>query len=154
MWFPASLTLLLQHLYLSAYINTIHIFIRKGIGIPALFLKNEINSGAVASIINALELSGTPEAQKALISIIRGNHQLPLDRIRAIVALGGIQNPTTNTLNTLWNQVGKRATPLSIEMSNTAALALRNISKALKVKNPTLSMKINSRLAEYSRNKE
>jgi len=140
-------------------INQLHLlrdyfsfFPEKALEIPALFLKKKVNSGTAASVINALELSGTTEAQKALISIMWDSYQLPLNRIRAIIALGGIQDPAEYTLNALWGQIEKKGTDsLSIELSNTAALALKNISNALKVKKPDLSMKINSRLSKYSR---
>lgn len=136
-------------------INEIHLlrdylcsFPEEASEIPALLLKKDINSGAAASIINALELSGHPEAQKALVSVMQDNHQLPLNRIRAIVALNGIQEPTGEALNALWDQFETRSNSLSLEMSNTAALALGSISNTLKDEDPDLSMEINFHLAE------
>ena len=85
-----------------------------------------------ADLYLALELAGTPAAQTALASVLADTSWSPLDGMRAIVALGGVQTPTPDTLSALWDialsgaDYGDRK-----DLPSTAALALGSIGRTL-----------------------
>ena len=92
----------------------------------------ELTDRTRADLYLALELAGTPAAQTALTSVMADSSWSPLDGMRAIVALGGVQAPTPDTLSALWDialsgaEYGDRR-----DLPSTAALALGSIGRTM-----------------------
>ena len=85
-----------------------------------------------ADLYLVFELAGTPSAQVALSSVVTDERWMQTDRMRAIVALAGITDPTEGTIDVLWStaQLG----PASREhgqVAGTAVLALGSLGKSL-----------------------
>jgi len=56
-----------------------------------------------ADLYLAFEQAGTKSAQAAMTSVITDTSWTTKDALRAIVALGGVDHPSSDTLSTLWN---------------------------------------------------
>jgi HEAT repeat protein len=85
-----------------------------------------------ADIYLAFELAGSPEAQMALASIMLDSSWTPEDGIRAIVALGGVADPTAETMIALWDTANSGLTGGGRDdMPGTAALALGSLGQGL-----------------------
>lgn len=86
-----------------------------------------------ADIYLAFELAGTPASQAALVSVLADSNWPPADAMRAIVALGGMSEPTDDTLATLW---GLALSDLDAtdrrDLPGTAALAIGSIGNSLR----------------------
>jgi hypothetical protein len=81
------------------------------------------------------ELAGSPEAQTALVSVVNDPSWSPLDAMRAISALGAVEEPTDETLSTLWGvALGGSSNDDRRHIAGTAALALGSIGKGFRVK--------------------
>lgn len=87
--------------------------------------QDDLSDRTRADLYLALELAGTEAAQSALVAVLTGEQWDQRDAIRAIVALGGIKNPSDQTLTTLWQTVEDRVDP---DLASTATLALGNIA--------------------------
>jgi len=86
-----------------------------------------------ADLYLAFELAGTPEAQAALASVVTDASWSPQDGMRAIVALGGVANPTAETLSVLWDAARGGLTGSDRDdLPGTAALALGNLGRGLR----------------------
>ena len=100
-------------------------------------------------LIHSLELAGTPEAQKALTSIMNDSQHTDTNRTRAIVAANGLKKPTPHLLSSLWSMhqkgQGSQATTGQKSRASTALLALGAIQKANK-KASQLKQQIRSQL--------
>jgi hypothetical protein len=85
--------------------------------------------GAAALLLHALELAGTPEAQDALLDVAEGGGQARRNRIRALVALNGVEAPTADTLERLERDArgagGERSGVASTALLALGALAPR-----------------------------
>ena len=85
-----------------------------------------------ADIYLAFELAGTDSAQSALVSVINDNSWSTRDALRAIVALGGVKQPSDNTVATLWNTA--QSSPYdgdSADRASTATFALGSLGKTM-----------------------
>lgn len=76
------------------------------------------------TLILALEDIGSVEAQEALASILSAATQRRMDRLRAAMALGAVESPGEASLASLWAVSRQRSDPRSVDVSNTALLAL------------------------------
>jgi len=85
-----------------------------------------------ADIYLAFELAGTDSAQSALVSVINDNSWSTRDALRAIVALGGVKQPTDNSVESLWNTA--QSSPYdsdSADRASTATFALGSLGKTM-----------------------
>ena len=105
--------------------------------VPALLRSGSVSSDASAGLILGLERAATPEAQATLATIADDPLQRHLDRLRAVVANGAISTPTNATLGHLWGLSATRADPASVDLANTALLALGVSAGNLRVTAPT-----------------
>ena len=137
-------------------VNYLNAFPQEALKIPSLLLYGGIDSNIAAIIINALELSGTSEAQKVLASIMNGLIQTSMNNIRAIIALGGVAEPIQTTLDSLWLCVETRGDDLLDDKSNTALLALGVLGNTLRKNGgeeySILADKLRSKLDESANN--
>ncbi len=86
-----------------------------------------------ADLYLAFELAGTPEAQAALASVAADASWSAQDGMRAIVALGGVADPTAETLSALWDAArGGLTGGGRDDLPGTAALALGNLGRGLR----------------------
>ena len=92
--------------------------------LPALLRADAVSDGTAASVLRKLEVVGTPRAQAALVRVAGDEGQSAMDRTRALVALGGLTEPTPETLAALGKVFRLRGTPAERDRSNTAVLSL------------------------------
>lgn len=83
-----------------------------------------------AALINALQLAGTPAAQEALGWILAGEDFGRTNRLRAVLALGGLQRPTSAALDGLWSATSQRSSDEAEELADTCLLALGALAPA------------------------
>lgn len=103
--------------------------------LPPLILEalktQQLSDRTRADLYLALELAGTSSAQQALIEVISDESWQLKDGMRAIVALGGVKQPTPDTIRALW-EVGQTGSGGERQrMANTATLALGSIGNTL-----------------------
>ena len=93
-----------------------------------LMKEQELTDPTRADLYLVFELAGSPEAQAALGSELADPTWTPLDTMRAIVALGGVKNPTGATLTALWDtaQSGEQGGAQG-NLPGTAVLALGSL---------------------------
>lgn len=92
----------------------------------------ELTDRTRADLYLVLELVGTPESQRALASVLLDESWSPMDAMRAIVALGGVTEPTPDTLSVLWDIALSGATyGERRDLPSTAALALGSIGNTM-----------------------
>ena len=93
----------------------------------------ELSEQTRADLYLAFELAGTPASQAALASVLLDNSWPPMDAMRAIVALAGVDEPTEDTLATLW---GLARTDLAgtdrRDLPGTAALAIGSLGSGMR----------------------
>ena len=85
-----------------------------------------------ADLYLAFELAGTDSAQSALVSVINDTSWSTRDALRAIVALGGVKQPSDVTVSALWNTA--RSQPYdsdSTDRVSTATFALGSLGKTM-----------------------
>lgn len=89
-----------------------------------------------AWLIHLLERSGTPQAQEALVMVMDDPYYRAWNRVRAIVALGGVENATDEAIASLINISQNRDDVDTADMANAALLALGSIGKSLAESDP------------------
>jgi HEAT repeat protein len=94
----------------------------------------EFNDRTRADLYLALELAGTVEAQTALSSVVSDDSWSVRDGMRAIVALGGMQNPSSETLDVLWDTVEYNERK---ELASTATFALGALGNGMNAEQNT-----------------
>lgn len=105
--------------------------------LPELLLETmrttELDDRTRADLYLAFELAGSQAAQAALTEVLFDVNWSPQDALRAIVALGGVTQPTDDSLATLWTlahtdlaDTGRRDLP------GTAALAIGSLGSTLR----------------------
>jgi hypothetical protein len=77
-----------------------------------------------SALINVLERSGTPQAQKVLRDIAQSEEFDYMNHLRAFIAMGGLAEPTDESIDFLWKMYEKRDTPTDKDLSNTSLLSL------------------------------
>ncbi len=95
---------------------------------PAMLLvilqQQELQDRTRANLFLAFELGGTEAAQEVLCQVATGDTWRSGDRTRALVALGGLTQPTNASLSALWATTRDRTNKQTSDHANTAALAL------------------------------
>lgn len=84
-----------------------------------------------ADVFLAFELGGTEVAQQALAQVAAANEWRAADRLRAVIALGGVEQPSAATLDALWQTTQRRQDPTGRELADTALLALGALGSSL-----------------------
>ena len=98
----------------------------------AAMRKQELNDRTRADLYLVLELAGSPQSQAALRSVIDGDGWTTTDGQRAVIALGGMAAPTTETIAALWKLArGADANSGRSELAGTATLALGSLGQHL-----------------------
>lgn len=82
------------------------------------------NNDANRMVIGILEKIGSADAQSALSTIMKDKDIIETNRIRAIVALNGVEKPSDHTVDTLINQAAIRDNKDDNIIANTSLLAL------------------------------
>ena len=100
--------------------------------IPGMLLAGDIGDGAAAVVALALENTGTPQAQRALGAIARDPRQRHMDRLRAVMASAGLDEPRDESIADLWALASTRVDERSTDVSNTAHLALGALASTLR----------------------
>ena len=97
-----------------------------------LMQSEELTDRTRADLYLALELAGNEPAQAALTSVIGNSAWSTRDSMRAIVALGGVDDPTPETIAALWT-TAQSVAPSSdgLDVASTATLALGNLGQAM-----------------------
>ena len=81
-----------------------------------------------SKLINVLETSGTSEAQNVLKKIVQSEDVAHMTHVRGVVALGGIEKPTEETIDFLWEMYDNTDNENSKDLSNTSLLSLGILS--------------------------
>ncbi|NNF99036.1 MAG: hypothetical protein HKM93_06635 [Desulfobacteraceae bacterium] len=119
--------------------------------IPALIAQHHLTDHTAADLIHLLEQAGHDEAQTALVTLMNESTADHLNRIRATVALGGLDEPSLAALNGLWQRFGDRSDPIAKDLSNTAILSIGSIAARQRIPDPdsygTLSDQLENSLA-------
>ncbi len=96
-----------------------------------------IKGGTAALLIHAMERAGTPEAQEALVMIMEDPSSFRhWNQIRAIVALGGVETATDEALTALLNISRNRVEGETLDLSNTALVAVGSIGSTFRDSDP------------------
>jgi hypothetical protein len=99
--------------------------------VPAVLQAGAGSLDGSDALIRGLEEIGTGAAQEALLAIPSDGSLRHTDRLRAIIALGGVESPTEAAFAGLWALAGQRSDPASLDLSNTALLALGSAGSRL-----------------------
>lgn len=93
--------------------------------------EGELEDRTRADLYLVFELAGTPDAQEALCRVVREPTWTQTDGNRALIALGGVANPTETSLQTLWDTARSRSSSSAADLANTASLALGSIGNRM-----------------------
>ncbi len=99
-------------------------------------ISNRESDNLNLTLIHILELSGSDKAQKSLLKILDGTNFNHIDSVRSAIALGGIKNPTKETINkmfAIYNNTSKADTN-GVEKSGSTIMALGIMSKNIEHK--------------------
>lgn len=110
--------------------------LRADAALPAFLLEimqsEELTDRTRADLYLALELAGTEPAQAALASVIGNPAWSTRDSMRAIVALGGVDDPSPATVASLWTTAqGLAPGSNGLDLASTATLALGNLGQVM-----------------------
>lgn len=100
--------------------------------LPTRLMDAELGDFVAAGLTHALELAGNESCQDALREVFSGSDFPHANRVRAIVGLGGVENPTPASIEALWQAGEYRGTSEMGDLSNTALLALGNLGNNLR----------------------
>ncbi len=81
-----------------------------------------------AALISVLQRAGTPQAQQSLQTIADSDDYTEINRVRALISLGGIDHPTAQSVVFLQETSGRRETAQQRTFSNVALLSLGRIA--------------------------
>lgn len=132
-------------------IHRLRDLVRGDATLPAALLAHmqseELTDRTRADLYLVLELAGTDAAQSALSSVVAGSAWSSRDSMRAVVALAGVANPSSETVATLWNAA--QTNPSSEEgrqLASTATLALGSLGRAMSAGDGAAYSSLRSRL--------
>ncbi|WP_159445293.1 HEAT repeat domain-containing protein [Nitratiruptor tergarcus] len=100
-----------------------------------------------ADLIFVLQRAGTVQAQLVLQKIVQDTDYKQVNRIRAIIALGGVKEPSEDTINFLWQIQSKRDSLNDKRLSDTALLNIGRFGK-----NSPYADEIKAKLSELAQN--
>ena len=102
---------------------------------PALILDTlktqELSDRTRADLYLVLEQAGTESAQQALVKVITDYSRPLKDGMRAIVAMGGVKQPTTESITALWEMGQYSSGGERQRMANMATFALGTIGNTM-----------------------
>jgi len=102
-----------------------------------LLKTQELSDRTRADLYLALEQAGTDSAQAALANVITDSSWSLKDGMRAIVAMGGIKQPTTESIAVLWDAAQNYVGGERQRMASSATFALGSIGNNMhKADNP------------------
>ena len=104
--------------------------------LATLVREGSLESSTEALVINALERAGTESAQAALTGLATDPELRQGNRLRAIIALGGLEEPGEAAIETLGAIADERSDPQARDRSNTALLALGSSAQQLSASDP------------------
>ena len=115
--------------------------LRVDASLPAIILDvlktQELSDRTRADLYLVLEQAGTESAQAALVEVITDDSWPLKDGMRAIVAMGGIKQPTTESITALWDMAQYSSGGERQRMVNSATFALGSIGNTMnKADNP------------------
>jgi len=146
---------------LAALTHTLRDFLElypeEAISVPDLLKKMDLSGTAAGSVLLALELVGHPQAQTALKNVFEDNEQKPDNRLRAIVAAGGIANPEQELIESLFKMAEagrKEKNDDDLERADTSLLNLGILSHALSAGEKASESHINERIIRVLKNSE
>ena len=118
------------------WIHRLRDLVRSDGNLPLALLKamraQELSDRTRADLYLVLELAGTPPSQAALASVVGGTDWTPMDRKRAIIALGGVGKPTQEAIQTLWTLSQSADAGVGGDaLAGTATLALGSLGNSL-----------------------
>ena len=103
--------------------------------LPAVILDvlktQELDDRTRADLYLAMELAGTESAQAALVEVITDDSWSLKDGMRAIVAIGGVKQPTTESVTALWDMAQYSSGGERERMANSATFALGSIGNTM-----------------------
>lgn len=103
-----------------------------------LMKTQQLSDRTRADLYLVFELAGSPEAQAALTSVFTDQSWSRDDGMRAIVALGGVANPTEDSLAALWGTAHSALMGDDRDdLPSTAALALGSLGRGLHTEQDT-----------------
>ena len=102
----------------------------------ATLLLNEMNVQELqdrtrADLFLVFELAGTAKAQEALCRVVSEPKWSQKDGTRALVAMGGLEKPTPETIDVLWQTSKNRSSTLAADYANTAALSIGSLGSRM-----------------------
>lgn len=118
-----------------AHIHRLRDLLRVDDSLPELILDGlmteELSDRTRADLYLALELAGTASAQSALATVINDSSWSLMDGMRAIVAMGGVKEPTVESILALWAAAQNYAGGERQRMASSAAFALGIIGNTM-----------------------
>lgn len=117
--------------------------------IPEILLNADSDDFA-SSMLNILELSGTIESQKALMAILNDARHTEINKIRSIIAMAGLEKPTKEVIDALWDSYYSGGDKGSEKISDTSLLALGSLRKKLGNDGFDISRKLSDELKSAS----
>lgn len=116
-------------------IHRLRDLVRVDATLPAVILDilktQELDDRTRADLYLVLEQAGTESAQAALVEVIIDDSWSLKDGMRAIVAMGGVKQPTTESISALWEMAQYSAGDERQRMANSAAFALGSIGNTM-----------------------
>lgn len=120
----------------SVWIYRLRDLLRVDGALPAALLETmktqQLSDRTRADLYLALELAGTEQAQAALASVVSDTTWSTLDAMRAIVALGGVDQPSPDTVEALWETaLNSSSSDDRSQLASTATFALGSLGKTM-----------------------
>lgn len=94
---------------------------------------DDLSDRTRADVYLALELADTIDSQTALTSVMMDPAWSNRDALRAIVALGGVDEPSDTSLDTLWMLTQNNQTDNDARLASTATFALGTLGKTMRL---------------------
>jgi len=122
-------------------IHKLRDLLRVDASLPALILDllktQKLSDRTRADLYLVMEQAGTESAQAALVEVVTDNSWSLKDGMRAIVAMGGLKQPTTESVSALWDTAQYSSGDERQRMANLATFALGSIGNTMnKADNP------------------
>ena len=118
------------------HIHRLRDLLRVDASLPELILDalktQELSDRTRADLYLALELAGTESAQSALARVINDSSWSLMDGMRAIVAMGGVKEPTIESISALWGAAQNDTGGERQRMASSAAFALGSIGNTMR----------------------
>ena len=127
-----------------SHIHRLRDLLRVHASLPGIILQvletHELSDRTRADLYLALELAGTESAQAALVQVITDSSWSLKDGMRAIVAMAGVEQPSTESISALWRTTQNYAGGERQRMANSATFALGSMGNSLRqAENPLYS---------------